>query len=154
MTGQVKEQVLTRFGELGIDVRDGRIHVDPRLLPEHELTGSPLPALAGSDVEEVLGAVTPGSLAFTFCQVPVHLREGREAAIELIGHDGRREVVKGSRLDRQRSSAIFGRGGRYRRLEITVPTGTLYRHRDEEGRDEDGGDEEMTASSAHDRAEQ
>ena len=37
MTGQVKEEILTRWGELGLRVRDGRVHFDPVLLDAAEL---------------------------------------------------------------------------------------------------------------------
>ena len=37
MTGQVKEEILTRWGELGLRVRDGRIQFDPVLLDEAEI---------------------------------------------------------------------------------------------------------------------
>jgi hypothetical protein len=36
MTGQVKEDVLARWGELGVEVRDGRLGFAPTLLPRAE----------------------------------------------------------------------------------------------------------------------
>jgi hypothetical protein len=127
MTGQVKEQVLARFGELGVVVRDGRIYFAPRLVTRSELLASPARATfidgAGEDVSIDLG---PGSLAFTYCQIPVIYREGDAALIELEHADGRHEHVEGTRLDRQASLAIFRRRGAYRRLTVTVPRGSLH----------------------------
>ena len=37
MTGQVKEEILTRWGELGLRMHDGRMHFDPVLLDASEL---------------------------------------------------------------------------------------------------------------------
>jgi hypothetical protein len=37
MTGQVKEEILTRRGELGLRVRDGRVQIHPVLLDEAEI---------------------------------------------------------------------------------------------------------------------
>jgi hypothetical protein len=37
MTGQVKEEILTRWGELGLRVRDGRVCFDPVLLDAAEI---------------------------------------------------------------------------------------------------------------------
>ena len=37
MTGQVKEEILTRWGELGLRVLAGRVQIDPVLLDEAEL---------------------------------------------------------------------------------------------------------------------
>jgi hypothetical protein len=36
MTGQVKEDILSRIGELGINVKDGKIIFNPRLLRRNE----------------------------------------------------------------------------------------------------------------------
>ena len=41
MTGQVKEEILTRFGELGIRVSDGRVRFQPTLLRPQELLREP-----------------------------------------------------------------------------------------------------------------
>ncbi|MDH4053451.1 MAG: hypothetical protein OEU93_17935, partial [Rubrivivax sp.] len=57
MTGQVKEEILTRWGELGLRVRDGRVRFDPVLLDESELP-------AGS------------ALKFTWARVPYTYRRG------------------------------------------------------------------------------
>ena len=41
LTGQVKEDILCRFGELGVSVREGCIHFEPRLLRQEEFLSSP-----------------------------------------------------------------------------------------------------------------
>ncbi len=41
MTGQVKEDVLSRFGELGVFVKDGKLVFDPRLLRKEEFLKEP-----------------------------------------------------------------------------------------------------------------
>ena len=128
MTGQVKEQVLTRFGELGLDVRDGCIHVDPELLPADELTTEPVSATFGGPGGEPVTIELPRhSLAFTFCQLPFTLREGDRHTIEIVDRDGRRALVEGARLDRATSAEILGRSGRFQRVDVMVPRGTLYR---------------------------
>ena len=38
MTGQVKEEILARFGELGIRVQDGAARIDPSLLRSVEFS--------------------------------------------------------------------------------------------------------------------
>lgn len=126
MTGQVKEQVLMRLGELGVEVRDGRIGFEPRLVPSSELVASPTRAyyLEVDDTEESM-LLEPGSLAFTYCQIPVVLREGEADRIDLERADGGCESVEGTRLSRETSLAIFRRDGTYRCLRVTVPRGTL-----------------------------
>ena len=61
------------------------------------------------------------SLAFTYCGVPVVYRLGGTAAIELEAADGRFEHIEGPSLSRAQSSALFARGGAYRRISVTVP---------------------------------
>src|SRR5690606_32056530 len=41
MTGQVKEEILTRFGELGVTVADGIVTFAPRLLAQSEFLREP-----------------------------------------------------------------------------------------------------------------
>ena len=41
MTGQVKEEILTRLGEMGLFVKDGKITFHPVLLREEEFLKSP-----------------------------------------------------------------------------------------------------------------
>jgi len=106
MTGQVKEQVLTRFGELGVEVRDGCIHIEPRLLPLAELHDGPL--------------------TFTYCHVPFLLRVGEDHAIEVVYRDGRRETMAGTRLDRATSAQVFSRRDQDLRVEVSVPASELY----------------------------
>ncbi len=36
MTGQVKEDILSRFGELGVRIENGALHFDTTLLKEEE----------------------------------------------------------------------------------------------------------------------
>lgn len=64
MTGQVKEEILTRWGELGLRVKDGRIHFDPVLLDAAELP-------------EV------GGLRFTRARVPYRYRRGSQTRLRV-----------------------------------------------------------------------
>ena len=122
MTGQVKEQVLTRFGELGVEVHEGRVRFAPRLIPGSEFTSAPMSAsFRGGDGRSTTLELEAGSLAFTYCGVPVVYRLGGTAAIELEVADGRLERIEGPSLSRAQSSALFARGGAYRRISVTVP---------------------------------
>ena len=59
MTGQVKEEILTRWGELGLRVRDGLVHFDPVLLDAAEIPAG-------------------GALQFTWARVPYSYRRGAQ----------------------------------------------------------------------------
>ncbi len=64
MTGQVKEEILTRWGELGLRVRDGRVHFDPVLLDAAELPPG-------------------GALTFTWAHVPYAYRRGEATRVRV-----------------------------------------------------------------------
>ncbi len=127
MTGQVKEQVISRFGEMGVEVRGGRVRFAPRLVPRSELLEDPASVVFSSlSGEPVPIDLRPGSLAFTYCGVPIVYQEATTAAIELERADGRREHVDGPELDERQSQAIFDRAQTYRRVIVSVPFGSLY----------------------------
>jgi hypothetical protein len=122
MTGQVKEEVLTRLGELGLRVEDGRILLRPGLLRAGEWTTAPgsfaYRDLAGHRQTIELSA---DSLAFTFCQVPVVFHRG--GPLEVVAHlaDGSQVAGTDGALDAQVSAGIFRRDGRVRLLAVNVP---------------------------------
>jgi len=121
MTGQAKEDILIRFGELGVEARDGRLRFEPRLLQRDEFLDAPYRFVSldidGADTDWDLPA---GSLAFTYCQVPVCYRLGDHASIRLERLDGSVETVDGAELGREASAALVARRGTYRRVTVTV----------------------------------
>ncbi|MEM1211573.1 MAG: hypothetical protein AAGI68_04675 [Planctomycetota bacterium] len=131
MTGQVKEEVLTRFGELGVQVEDGRLGFVPELMQRSEFLEEPtrwVPLNLAGDQEPI--DLPNGSLGFTVCQVPVvvHTAEGASGRITVTGTDGSTSVVDGLRLDAATSAAVFARSSAVRRLEVVVPAEVLGKH--------------------------
>jgi hypothetical protein len=127
MTGQVKEQILARLGELGVEVSGGAIRFRPTLLSVEEFFADPATFSwideAGRERAEDLPA---RALAFTLCQVPVVYRRGLEPTIRVDWAGGRAEIHPGDRLDAAVSAAIFGRTGQVERLVVTVPATALH----------------------------
>ena len=123
MTGQVKEEILTRLGELGLRVDDGRIAIRPVLLRATEWTTTP-GTFAYTDVAGRPQSIDlpAGSLAFTFCQVPVVYRRGEE--LDLVAHltDGTEVHARAGLLDKDLSTEIFHRTARVETLTVTLPT--------------------------------
>jgi hypothetical protein len=121
MTGQVKEEILSRFGELGLFVNAGVITFHPTLLRADELTTSPgvfgYVDLSGTRREIELSV---GSLAFTFCQVPVVYRTNVESGIEIYYADGYQSKINGNVLDPETCQHIFDRDGQVERLVVGV----------------------------------
>ena len=127
MTGQVKEQVITRFGELGVEVREGCVRFAPRLIPAGEFTTELVSAsFRDREGRHTSVELEPSSLAFTYCQVPVVYRLGDAAAVEIEAADGTFDRIDGQDLSRAQSLAIFERGGAYRRISVTVPADAPY----------------------------
>ena len=122
MTGQVKEEVLTRLGELGLRVEDGRIRVRPTLLRAGEWTTTPGTFAYRNVTGEQQSIELPaGALAFTFCQVPVVFRRG--GPLEVVAHlsDGTEVTGPGGALGAEVSASVFRRDGRVRSLTVTIP---------------------------------
>jgi hypothetical protein len=112
MTGQVKEEILTRLGELGVFVENGQIRFDPVLLRKEEFLTQPATFeyfnLQGDSRRLELPA---GSLAFTVCQTPVVYHVGEKSGMEIHFTDGNMEEESGSHLNYENSQHVFKRDG-------------------------------------------
>jgi len=122
MTGQVKEDIISRFGELGIEVRDGCLHIRPRLLQKSEFITAPA-FFRYIDTRRTVKhmPVPAGALAFTFCQVPFcYLRGNGQPGIEITCADGTKKNIKGHVLDRTLSAELFGRQGKISSVTVSL----------------------------------
>lgn len=122
MTGQVKEEVLTRLGELGLRVEGGQIVFRPILLRATEWHESP----TTFDYVDVLGhegslGLPVGSLAFTFCQVPVVYRQAESLEVRVVLADRTVVDCPDGRIPADLSAAIFARQGEVDRIEVRTP---------------------------------
>lgn len=123
MTGQVKEEILTRLGELGVHVEAGAIRLAPRLLDRHEFADEP----ASFEYRDVNGHsrtvdLPPRSLAFTLCQVPVvyRLDPGAPPRVLLARAAGQYEVIDGDTIDAAAARHVFARTGEISRIDVNV----------------------------------
>jgi hypothetical protein len=128
MTGQVKEQILARFGELGVRVDEGAVRFQPVLLKRGEFLAERetfrFCDVAGRSIEV---EVPPRALAFTFCQVPFLYHLGAdEAWVRVTGRDGTSSIRPGDRLDAGVSRVLFDRRGDVARVDVGVPERALF----------------------------
>jgi hypothetical protein len=125
MTGQVKEEILTRFGELGVKFSGGCLAFEPRLLPAEEFDPEPRD-FSHVDVagREASWGIPAGSLAFTYAQVPICYRLAEAASITIERADGS-ETIAGTTLSAADSAAILARSGSVKRLLVDVPRSQL-----------------------------
>lgn len=127
MTGQVKEEILTRLGELGVVVEGGDVSFRPVLLRRTEFLRES-GVFRGYDVEGTsLSLELPaGALAFSFCQVPVvyELADGA-GWIRVTRRDGTVSIRPGESLDGPASRSLLARDGSISRVDVGVPVGRL-----------------------------
>jgi hypothetical protein len=121
MTGQVKEEIITRLGEFGLAVEDGRIRFRPLLLRPNEFLSAPeaFEYVAVDGTQQSL-ELDRGNLAFTYCQVPIVYRLAEHESVTLYGSDGSTRKLEETVLDRETSHEIFRRTGRIVRLDVHI----------------------------------
>jgi hypothetical protein len=128
MTGQVKEEILTRFGELGLQVSHGQIHFLPKLLRKQEFIQQ-ASVFSYLDTDTVWKEIqlAPNSLAFTYCQVPVVYQLNDEAtpSITVLWQNGEETMVDESYLYEAISANVFMRNGRVQQLTLTLTSQQL-----------------------------
>ncbi len=130
MTGQVKEEILTRRGELGVQVQDGTLSFRQlhRLLEAEFATEEGDFEYLTADGRTASLPVPEGCYAFTVCQTPVLCRRapaGTPPSIRVQRSDGREERIPGNALPREWSGAVFGRDGSVRLIEVALPPAPL-----------------------------
>jgi hypothetical protein len=121
LTGQVKEDVICRFGELGVLVKNGGIHFCPRLLRSEEfVTGRTEFNYCDLTGAKQRLALKPGELAFTYCQVPVVYRLAKKNSLNVISANGTTRQYEAPGLDSTASREIFARTGKIIRIEVSL----------------------------------
>jgi hypothetical protein len=107
MTGQVKEEILARFGELGLHVTDGRLLLAPGLLPAGEVLGH------------------DGSARLTVCAVPVRIETGTRDSVTVDRVDGTSQTFEGLELDAEWSRELFARTGSITQVRWVLGADTI-----------------------------
>jgi len=128
LTGMVKEGILCRFAELGIQYLNGQIVFRPRLLRERELA----PRSVETEFIHVSGhrerlTVPKGGLLFSLAQVPVVYRMGGDESIgmSISLEDGSSRSITSDILPIDLASELVGRSGRIKRIELSFPRAAL-----------------------------
>lgn len=121
MTGQVKEEILTRWGELGVSVQNGQLHFVPTLLRDDEFLTEPDSfAFIDAAGKWQTAALPANSLAFTFCQTPIIYTRADIAQIEVMYGDGGDVTIPGATLDAPTSQHILSRSGLVKWVRVTI----------------------------------
>ena len=120
MTGQVKEDLLSRFGELGISLENGLLTFNPKLLDFktellQEETEFTFMDVSGNSHTIHLN---PNSLAFTYCQVPIVYSSSNESKMALTYKDGSVETQKTLTCTLYQTHQILERNGEIVKVEV------------------------------------
>ncbi len=125
MTGQVKEDLITRFRQLGVRVAQGEVAFEPVMLHRDEFLQEPASWSYSASGPELTEELPAGSLAFTLCGVPVVYRVADSACLQVFGEEDAPTVIRGPRLGREFSRSLFRREQRIRKLVVDVPEAAL-----------------------------
>jgi hypothetical protein len=121
LTGQVKEDILCRWGELGVFVQNGEIGFRPLLLRREEFLNRPGQFryfdLAGNERSLRLPM---RSLAFTYCGIPIVYRLTARNSLQVVRSDGTSSVTEEWRLDAATSHSVFNRAGEVSRIVVSI----------------------------------
>ena len=96
MTGQVKEEVLTRWGELGVNIESGIAYFEPKILRDSEFKDD-------------------GTLSFTWCNTPVIYHKAQKEEISVNG-----SKRGGNSLTAEETKKLFSRNGEIQKIEAWV----------------------------------
>ena len=124
MTGQVKEDFISRFGELGVQVENGRIRFNPKLLAKSEflkeMNNWSLPRNSNEMDEDII-RLDKNSLGFTFCAVPVIYCLDEKKKIIVSYKDGRENIFEDEdTLDLATSQRIFNREDKMSKIKVCI----------------------------------
>jgi hypothetical protein len=124
MTGQVKEEVLTRLAELGVNVANGCVSFIPSTLRRRELlTESAVLQYFDVAGERHSVMLSAGQLGFTYCQVPVVYSQSNGAGeITLTLSNGSLQTIKGNTLSSDVSTELFKKQGSVVRIDVAITT--------------------------------
>ncbi len=127
LTGQVKEDVLCRIGELGVFVKDGQIHFRPALLRRKEF----LSGMADFCHYDLAGhsrrlKLKPGSLAFTYCQVPIIYQLARTNSARVFFSERLAASRDQLNIDAPTSRLIFERADRVDKIIVSINADDVF----------------------------
>ncbi len=121
MTGQVKEDVLVRLGEIGVHIANSRLHFRPWLFRSSELLNEEA-VFTWYDLDDNKRSLVlqKGSFAFTYCQVPVIYLSASKNEILVLRKDGSRERLEGLDAGDKVSLELFERSGTIDQLHVSI----------------------------------
>ena len=119
MTGQVKEDIISRYGEMGVRIEEGKLSFCQRMININELLSKPAVYeyfQIGGDKDLI--ELEEGSLAFTFCQTPIIYVNGFENKIAIHYKTKDISEIQGHNLSEDISNSVFKRIGEIAYIQV------------------------------------
>lgn len=126
MTGQVKEDVINRWAELGIKVEGGQLKFAPFILRKQEFldTAGQL-SYYNSDKELQKIEVPENGLGFTYCQIPIIYKIGKKQSLTINYKSRAAHTSQKMQLGLTDSKSVFKRKGEIEFIEVTLKEESL-----------------------------
>lgn len=122
MTGQVKEDILSRFRELGVNIVGGQIIFNRGFFNKHEFLAE------GREVDYLdlregwqKATVNKVGIFYTVCQVPIIYEKASYENLEITYRNGEKVEIDGNTLPADISNEVFARTGKVRRITYRLP---------------------------------
>ena len=126
MTGQVKEDVICRFRDMGIYLSEGMIHFLPSMMNGGSFTTEDANIdFVNLDGKNTIYHIPKDSIFFSICQIPIICTLGDSTSMAIHLHDNSIESIHGLCIDAQYSRSIFARDGLIRMIRITIHTNSI-----------------------------
>jgi hypothetical protein len=121
LTGQVKEDFISRLGELGVIVKEGVVQFNPLLLDKAEFLTEKRTWSLPRTTHETEIILQAQSLGFTFCTVPIiySLSDQKHIVVSYIDGSERR-FEHTDTLDKEVSQSLFRREGMIDKINVFV----------------------------------
>lgn len=121
MTGQVKEDILSRLGELGVFVREGKIRFRLTLLRKDEFLKE-AKIFRYTDVNQKVKEIDlpKNSLCFTYCQIPIIYKLSNKNSLTILFNNDTDISFDELSIDTALSKRIFLRDGTIKNIQVEI----------------------------------
>jgi hypothetical protein len=121
MTGQVKEDILSRFGELGAIVKNGKLQFNRRLLRVQEfLKESKVFTYPDLNNENKTITLEKDSICFTYCQIPIIYKLQEHRGVSVVFSNDSVTEFNDLSLDAITSKKVFERTGEIDHIIVSL----------------------------------
>ncbi|NVK26595.1 MAG: hypothetical protein HWE14_01060 [Flavobacteriia bacterium] len=121
MTGQVKEDIIARWAELGVVVLGGKLSFNPISLPREQFTNEPRVFRYVDTFGEYNRIdVEPHTLNFSYMGTHIQYVQGEVQEIILTSQTGAQTTLEGHELSNDDSQKLFRRTGEIRRVRVVL----------------------------------